>query len=77
MNIFNSEVANLQNQSDSIMNVFSYTAKKLRKLNSKITKASLEKVKRVESLNREIDSLEYAHNKNEKVASKIDQFLDN
>jgi flagellar hook-associated protein FlgK len=76
MNIFNT-VASLQSQSNSIMSVFSYTAKKLRKLNAKITKVSLAKVKEVESLNREIDSLNYAHNKNEKVASKIDQFLDN
>lgn len=77
MSIFNSEVANLQNESNSIINVFSKTANKLREINSKITKATLDKIKVVESLKLEIGSLNQTHNKNEKVASKIDDFLDN
>jgi hypothetical protein len=77
MNILKSEVANLQSQSKSIISVFSKTAIKLRKVNANITKAKLERLKRVESLNIEISSLDYSHQSNEKVASKIDQFLDN
>jgi hypothetical protein len=77
MSIFNSEVENLEHESNNIISVFSKTAKKLREVNAKIVKSKLERVKRLESLNLEIDSLTYAETKNERVASKIDEFLDN
>ena len=70
------KVASLQKENKSILGVFEKAVSRFRIVNEKIAKAKLIRVNKIDKLQGEFESLEVAEARNNKIQSKLEEFLE-
>lgn len=69
------QISNLQKQSENILNVFTKTQTELKEVNKKISDEVQKRDEQVRILTEEVTSLTNLKTQNEKVVTKLENFL--
>lgn len=70
------KVKGLQQESKNILGVFENAVTRLRAVNEKIEKAKFARVEKIDKLQEEVDALVSAETKNDKLATRLNDFLE-
>ena len=70
------KVASLQQQSQDALSIFEKTVTRLNKINDSILKAKQARIAKMDKLQNEIDTLVVHETKNDKLATKLINFLE-